>query len=73
MYLDLEKELILGNLALSEEEKEFLRRLTEEPTSVSADLTPQKSSFITSGMSQAPSALTPISKSDLAPQSSKRN
>ena len=57
-FTDLEKDLVLANMALSDEEKEFLRKLTEEPTSVSADLTPSKTSFITSP--QMPSTLSPI-------------
>ena len=62
----------MGNIDLSDEEKEFLLKLTEEPTSVSADLAPPKTSFITPGLPQVPSTVSPIIPKDLAPQSTKR-
>ena len=62
-------------MALSDEEKEFLRKLTEEPTSVSADLTPSKTSFITSHQKNfvtvSPIILpTPAVSSDMVPSQS---
>ena len=69
---DFERDLVLGNIDLSDEEKEFLLKLTEEPTSVSADLAPPKTSFITPGIPQVPSTVSPITPNDLVPQSTKR-
>ena len=71
-FSDFERDLVLGNIDLSDEEKEFLLKLTEEPTSVSADLAPPKTSFITPGLPQVPSTVSPIIPNDLAPQSTKR-
>ena len=41
------KQLINSQLDLTEEEKEILKKLTEEPTSLSADLVPKTNSFAT--------------------------
>ena len=41
------QQLINDQPDLSDEEKEFLKKLTEEPTSLSADLIPKTNSFVT--------------------------
>ena len=49
----LELQKIIDSEDFTEEEKLFLKRLTEEPTSVSADLLPMPSSFASNTMSDA--------------------